>query len=409
MNNCSYYLRNRIPRGMRYQILLGLVLGVVIGLWPAWILWVQADEAPPPIDTFPYAAYLPIVQTQPEAPTPTLFALDWDPRLTERGAVLVAAQVATGDGYWKLVKAQWFDEQAAGGRHHILVDVLDSKGQRATEIPIKVAWKDGNAQIFTELKPGEAYAANYAMFDIAPSYSAQPSTDAPADRVEGMGLGSLELPKWKVHTSYGLVWQWTIASTPPLTVTPTLTTTPVITPEATATISPTIPLTLTATPTPTGTLTLTPVATMPPLLTPIATMPTVATPTPTATPLSTSTPTATPTPPPLPLAQAVVVGCQPNSRGSRFEGYVYRNGQPVNGDRVVFSYEADGPWVTQPTTAGNSVPGFYAHIISAGVSRAGSWYAWLVDQNRQRISAIAAFTTDGEGGACNIVVVNFIH
>lgn len=404
MNNCSYYLRNSIPRGMRYQILLGLVLGVVSGLWPPWILWVQADEAPP-IDTFPYAAYLPIVQTQPEAPMPTLFALDWDPRLTERGAVLVGAQVAAGDGYWKLVKAQWFDEQASGGRHHILVDVLDSNGQRATNIPIKVAWKDGNAQVFTEIKPGEAYAANYAMFDIAPSYSAQPSTAAPADRVEGMGLGSLELPKWKVHTSYGLVWQWTIASTPPLTITP------VITPQGTPTIVPTIPMTLTVTPTPTGTFTVTPVATVPPLPTTIATLPTIATATPTVTPIPTTspTPTSTPTPTSLPLTQAVVVGCQPNNRGSRFEGYVYRNGQPVNGDRVVFSYEADGPWVTQPTVAGNSIPGFYSHIISAGVSRAGSWYAWLVDQNRQRISAIAAFTTDGEGGACNIAAVNFIH
>lgn len=395
---------------MRYQILLGLVLSVVIGLCPAWIYLVQADESPP-TDTFPYAAYLPIVQTQHEAPTPTLVALDWDPRLTERGAIFVGADVAAGEGYWKLVKAQWFDEKAAGGRHHILVDLLDSNGQRAINIPVKVAWKDGNAQVFTEMKPGEEYAANYAMFDIAPSYAAQPSTDAPADRVEGMGLGSLELPKWKVHTSYGLVWQWTIASTPPLTITPTITTTPIITPQATPTISSTIVMTITVTPTPTSTFTMTPVATMPPLLTPIATMPTIATATPTATPTVTTspTPTATPTPTPLPLAQALVVGCQPNNRGSRFEGYIYRNGQPVNGDRVVFSYEADGPWVTQPAVAGNSVSGFYSHIISAGVSRAGNWYAWLVDQNKQRISTIAAFTTQGEGGACNIVSVNFIH
>lgn len=386
---------------MHTQILLSLVLGM--GLWFCLcrIFLAQADELPPSTDTFPYAAYLPIIQTKNESSPPPLPALDWDPRLTERGASFVAAKVTAGEGYWKLVKAQWFDEQAAGGRHHILVDVLDSAGQRAVNIPITVAWKDDAAKVFSELKPGEAYAANYAMFDIAPSYSTQPSTSAPADRVEGMGLGSLELPKWKIHTSYGLVWQWTIADSPPLTVTPTVTATLIVTP--TPAISPTRSITFVVTPTPNGPLT--PVATIPTVatipppttLTPVATIP------PTATPVPTHTPTASP------VAQAVVVGCQSNNKGSRFEGYIYRNSQLVNGDRIVFSYEADGPWVTQPAIAGTGAPGFYSHIISAGVARAGNWYAWLVDQSKQRISTIAAFTTDGEGGACNIASINFVH
>lgn len=390
---------------MRYACLLCLVLGVASWLCLSQVFLVQADEPSPSTGTFPYAAYLPLIQTENKtlSPTPTAI-VDWDPQLTERGARFIAAKVTIGEGYWKLVKAEWFDEQEAGGRHHILMDTLDSSGQRAVNVPVMVAWKDGSIKVSTELKPGETYAANYAMYDIAPSYSAQP-TDAPADRVEGMGLGSIERPTWKIHTSYGLVWQWTVASTPPLTATATVTTTPVVTstlPPAVE-ISPTVPLTATVTPTATAGSTLTPVATIPPLPTTIATPTPVATPTPTAFPTPTLTPTTTP------LAQAVVVGCQPDNRGSRFEGYVYRNGQPVNGDRVVFSYEADGPWVTQPTITGNNIPGFYAHIIGVGVARAGSWYAWLVDQNQQRISTMAAFTTDGEGGACNIVSINFIH
>jgi len=386
---------------MRAQILLSFVLGVVLWLGLYHIFLAQADAPPPPTEPFPYAAYLPLIQTKHDTPPPTLPTIEWDPQLTARGAVLIEANVTAGEGYWKLVKGEWLDENEAGGRHHILIDLLDSAKQRVVNVPITIAWKDDAVKIVSELKPGEAYAANYAMFDVAPSYAAQPATDAPADRVEGMGLGSIELPTWKIHTSYGLIWQWTIADSPPLTVTPTVTATLVVTP--TPAISPTIAITLTVTPTPS--IPLTPVATIPT----VATIPPLTTLTPVATPSPTATPVPTPTPTASAVAQAVVVGCQPNSKASRFEGYVYRHGQLVNGDRIVFSYAADGPWATQPAIAGTGAPGFYSHIISAGVARAGNWYAWLVDQNKQRISTIAAFTTDGEGGACNIASINFIH
>ena len=70
-------------------------------------------------------------------------------------------------------------------------------------------------------------------------------------------------------------------------------------------------------------------------------------------------------------------------------------------------YEADGSWVTQPAVTRDMPAGFYVHIISAGVARRGNWFAWIVDENNRRISALAAFTTDGPGGACNRVTVNF--
>ena len=79
----------------------------------------------------------------------------------------------------------------------------------------------------------------------------------------------------------------------------------------------------------------------------------------------------------------------------------------VDGYRVVFSYEADGPWVTVPTISGNGQPGFYTHIISVGGARSGNWFAWIVDAEGERISVLAGFSTDGLGGACNVVTVNF--
>ncbi|MGC8782353.1 MAG: PQQ-dependent sugar dehydrogenase, partial [Anaerolineae bacterium] len=63
-----------------------------------------------------------------------------------------------------------------------------------------------------------------------------------ADAVTGMGLGSIELPDWNIHTSYGFVWQWTVApaaATPTPTASPTAssTPTPADTPTPTATPS----------------------------------------------------------------------------------------------------------------------------------------------------------------------------
>ena len=59
-----------------------------------------------------------------------------------------------------------------------------------------------------------------------------PSDGNPADAVTGMGLGSIELPRWNIHTSYGLTWQWVIAGT--ATATPTLTPSPSATAAETA-------------------------------------------------------------------------------------------------------------------------------------------------------------------------------
>ena len=138
-------------------------------------------------------------------------ALDWDPRLNLRGAAYIPAQVQPGQGYWRLVKAVWFDKEESGGRHHIYVDVLSEAGERQVGAPVQVSWNDGATTIITEAKPGEAYAANFAMYALAPAYAAQPHDGATADAVTGMGLGDIEDPYHAVHTSYGLTWRWTLA------------------------------------------------------------------------------------------------------------------------------------------------------------------------------------------------------
>jgi len=226
----------------------------------------------------------------------------WDPRLTQRGAALIPAAVQPGQGYWRLVKGVWYaeNEPPFAGQHHIFVDTLGTDGQRRTNVPIQITSLDGQqifATLLTEAKPGELYAANFPMYVVAPAYRAVPADGNPADAVTGMGLGSIELPDWKVHTSYGLTWQWVVAPVTDPTPTPTLTSTPTPTPTPTPTMTSTPDVSATPTPTFTPDATSTTTPTLTPTMT--ATPDASATPTPTLTPdaTPTATPTLTPTPP----------------------------------------------------------------------------------------------------------------
>ena len=368
--------RSAYNRPSKFTIACVLVVGTLF--WASQHLFVRlAAGQANPSDPL-YNTYLPLIQSQ-AAP---LAAPDriWDPRLDQRGAVLVPAQVAPGAGYWRLIKAVWFNSVESAGRHHILVDTLTMSGARQTDVPVLIRWAEGTTTVTTQAKTGEEFAADFPMFSIAPAYVAHPADGAPADQVEGMGMGEIDDPLRAHHTSYGLTWQWTTAGA---TITPTLTPTATATPTVMATSTPTG----TVTPTPTGTLTPT-----------------------STTPTATSTPTATPTATPqagLIFQNAEIAGCLPNDQGSRFAGSLRLASQLVDGYRVVFSYEADGPWVTAPAISGNGQPGFYTHIISVGGARSGNWFAWIVDAEGERISVLAGFTTDGVGGVCNIVTVNF--
>lgn len=153
--------------------------------------------------TLPRAVYLPLVAVAPApSPTPTI---SWDPRLDLRGAYLIPAGTSSDQGAWRLIAARWLDEAESAGRHHIYIDTLDTTGKRQTGVQVRIVWDGGETTVTTEAKPGEPYAANFPMFAVAPAYSAQPAS---GDLVGGMGLGSIEQPAYKIHTSYELIWQW---------------------------------------------------------------------------------------------------------------------------------------------------------------------------------------------------------
>lgn len=220
---------------------------------PLYLPIIHAQAAATPVPTATA-----VEPTQTPVPTATAIPREWDSRLDQRHTSLIEATVQPQQGYWRLVRAQWYNEDEAGGRHHILVDVLDEAGARLVDVPIRIYWSGGEAMLNTQAKPGEPYAADFAMFSIAPSYGAYPNNGAPTDAIWGMGLGSIELPFHTVHTSYGVVWQWTVIggeTHPTATPTPTATATqtPTLTPSPgvpTATTTVTATVTATVTPTP---------------------------------------------------------------------------------------------------------------------------------------------------------------
>ncbi len=161
---------------------------------------------------------VPVVQEQaPEppveaaaAPPPALPARIVDPRIPGLGIQIVDAQVPSGQPYWRLKEILFEDEQEAGGKHHIFVEVLDENGSRVVGQGVQIFWPGGSETGYTEDKPAPEYAYNYPMFRPGFSYNVR-IEGLPSDEVYNMGLGDLERRDWNIHVNYKLIFQRTIA------------------------------------------------------------------------------------------------------------------------------------------------------------------------------------------------------
>jgi uncharacterized protein YgiM (DUF1202 family) len=116
----------------------------------------------------------------------------------------------------------------------------------------------------------------------------------------------------------------------------------------------------------------------------------------------------------LEFSRAILQRCDPNAGVTYVQGTTYKNGQPVNGYNVAFSYAPDGPVVASIVSgphAGytNWNTGFYSHILKTDGPREGNWFFWIVDGGGKRISAIANVQTHGEAGEgkCQQAVIDF--
>lgn len=165
----------------------------------------EPTQAPPPVVV---VAPTEVPPPQPE-PRAVAASIAWDSRLDQLGVVLRPAAVAPGQRYWRLIEARWANEEEAGGRHHIFVNVLDEAGNRIVGVPIKVLWRDGAVTGVTEDKAPGDYSYNFQMYAPGNSYDLAIDDGTPSDYVAGMGLGDIERRAWKIHVAYYLTFQRT--------------------------------------------------------------------------------------------------------------------------------------------------------------------------------------------------------
>lgn len=150
-----------------------------------------------------YQVFIPVVVNNNDGGN-NMPPVEWDDRLTQRGAVL-RPYTGNADSYWKIVKAAWMDEQESGGKHHVFVEVLNKDGNREVGVPVMFGWQSGNEIKKSEAKPTENYAVDFPMFAVAPAYWVTIPDDA--DTLDGLGMGSIEQPNYAIHTSYHVTFQ----------------------------------------------------------------------------------------------------------------------------------------------------------------------------------------------------------
>lgn len=163
-----------------------------------------ATPSPQPVATRrPAGTRVPVPTLAPAEPTPQ--PLVWDHRvdLLSPPVRLVAADVAPGQLYWRLVRLEWW-KGGEGGNCMIYATTLKQDGAPKWGQP--VVFEHGVQEVlYTDPKPGEAYGTNYPMSGTLNSYIVYVGGDLPSDRVTGLGLG--EWLGGLDHTTFVLIFQ----------------------------------------------------------------------------------------------------------------------------------------------------------------------------------------------------------
>jgi len=129
--------------------------------------------------------------TPTTAPLPTPI---WDARLDALDIKWIPASVPRGQLFWRLARAEFWDEKERQGKHHFFVNVLDENGARLIGQTITIEWPDGKVILVTEDKPLPEYSAN---FPLEPNHYPPWGTlgassvfvnDLPSDKMVGLGL-----------------------------------------------------------------------------------------------------------------------------------------------------------------------------------------------------------------------------
>ncbi|MBI3914529.1 MAG: hypothetical protein HY327_10160 [Chloroflexi bacterium] len=138
------------------------------------------------------------------APAPIV----WDARLDKLGIQLIPASVSPGELYWRLTKAEFWDEKERQGKHHIFVNVLDERGVRIIGQKVIVEWPDEKLVLVTEDKPAPEYSANYPLdINHYPPWGTLGTFTASVDGLQSDKVAGMGLPPMNIFVVYLLTFQ----------------------------------------------------------------------------------------------------------------------------------------------------------------------------------------------------------
>ena len=148
----------------------------------------------------------PVPQQWTKPPYHQELGRNWDCRLKYLGVKLEPAPSASAP-YWKLVKAQWCDEDdLRGGAGYIFVKALGEEGNPIEDSTFIVARKDASDQVPTKGSI-DGYWGNYAMYGSLGTYRVRMNhQDHPSETVSGMGLGLEDAPQQWARTAFRLTF-----------------------------------------------------------------------------------------------------------------------------------------------------------------------------------------------------------
>lgn len=152
--------------------------------------------------------FIPAVSTG-TTPQPTLPPRQIDQRLIDRGVTVETPPLAPGDKFWRVVKARWYDEQEAGGRHHIYIEAPDGT-------PFMVTWPSGTVRGIANGRGGFD-AGNFPMSKSLNEFWLSINDGTPSENVKGIGMGANGNPA--IHTSTGVTFE--LATMPQVGTPPT--------------------------------------------------------------------------------------------------------------------------------------------------------------------------------------------
>jgi hypothetical protein len=139
---------------------------------------------------------------------------NWDCRLKYLGVRLEPAPDTSGP-YWKLVRAQWQDEEEVVGAGYLFVKALDAEGKPIENATFIVARDNASDQVPTKGKV-DGYWGNYALYGALGTYRVRMNhQNLPSETVTGFGLGLEDAHNLWARTAFRFTFQLVNPPPPP--------------------------------------------------------------------------------------------------------------------------------------------------------------------------------------------------